>query len=123
MRCLGWIVDRDAEPFRRNRFVSVELLYFDGCPNWTVAEERLHEALRTVGLDDVQVAKVRVCSPEEAEDLGFVGSPTIRVAGVDPFASGDEQVGLACRVYATPDGLGGSPTTAQLVKVLVDVLA
>jgi hypothetical protein len=106
------------DPFRRNRPVIVELLYFDGCPNWTVAEERLHEALRLVGRDDVHVVKVRVDSPEGAEELGFVGSPTIRVAGVDPFASGGEQVGLACRVYQTPDGLGGSPTTAQLVEVL-----
>lgn len=98
--------------------MSVELLYFDGCPNWTVAEERLREALRTVGRNDVHVAKVRVGSPQEAEELGFVGSPTIRVDGVDPFASGGEQVGLACRVYTTPDGLAGSPTTAQLVEVL-----
>ena len=98
--------------------MSVELLYFDGYPNGTVAEERLREALRTVGRNDVHVAKVRVGSPQEAEELGFVGSPTIRVDGADPFASGGEQVGLACRVYATPDGLAGSPTTAQLVEVL-----
>lgn len=98
--------------------MRVELLYFDGCPNSTVAEERLHEALRSVDRDDVQVTKVRVGSPEEAEDLGFLGSPTLRVDGVDPFASGDEQVCLACRVYTTPDGLGGSPTTEQLVKML-----
>ena len=98
--------------------MRVELLYFDGCPNWTVAEERLHEALRSVDRNDVHVAKVRVGSPQEAEELGFIGSPTIRFDGVDPFASGGELVGLACRVYATPDGLRGSPTTAQLVEVL-----
>ncbi|MDP3891530.1 thioredoxin family protein [Nocardioides sp.] len=98
--------------------MRVELLYFDGCPNWTVAEERLHEALRSVDREGVHVAKVRVGSPQEAEELGFIGSPTIRFDGVDPFASGCELVGLACRVYATPDGLGGSPTTAQLVHVL-----
>lgn len=98
--------------------MRVELLYFDGCPNWTVAGERLREALRSLGREDLQVSTVRVGSPEEAEELGFVGSPTIRVGGVDPFASGGEQIGLACRVYATPDGLAGSPTTAQLVEVL-----
>lgn len=98
--------------------MRVELLYFDGCPNWTVAEERLHEALRSVDRDDVRVTRVRVGSAEEAEDLGFVGSPTIRVDGVDPFASGGEQVGLACRVYTTPGGLGGSPSTEQLVELL-----
>jgi hypothetical protein len=118
MRYLGCHGGRRRDPFRRNQPVRVELLYFDGCPNWTVAEERLHEALRSVDREGVHVAKVRVSSPQEAEELGFIGSPTIRFDGVDPFASGGELVGLACRVYATPDGLGGSPTTAQLVHVL-----
>ena len=98
--------------------MRVELQYFDGCPNWTVADERLTEALRTVGHDDVSVERRRVETVEEAEELGFLGSPTIRIDGTDPFASGSEQVGLACRVYATPAGLSGSPTTTQLVEVL-----
>jgi hypothetical protein len=97
--------------------VRVELLYFDGCPNWTVADERLTEALRTAG-HAVSVERCRVETVEEAEDLGFLGSPTIRIDGTDPFASGAEQVGLACRVYATPAGLSGSPTTDQLVEGL-----
>lgn len=98
--------------------MRVELLYFDGCPNWTVADERLTEALRTVGRGDVSVERRLVETVEEAEELGFIGSPTIRIDGTDPFASGTEEVGLACRVYATPTGLAGSPTTTQLVEVL-----
>jgi hypothetical protein len=98
--------------------VRVELLYFDGCPNWTVADERLTEALRAAGRDDLDVNRRRVETAVEAEELEFLGSPTIRVDGTDPFASGAEQVGLACRVYATPDGRSGSPTTDQLVAVL-----
>ena len=98
--------------------MRVELLYFDGCPNWTVADERLAEALRKVGRNDVSVERLRVESLEQAEEMGFLGSPSIRVDGTDPFASGAEQVAFACRVYATPDGLSGSPTTEQLVAVL-----
>ena len=33
--------------------MRVELFYCDGCPNWTVAEDRLTEALLTVGRDDI----------------------------------------------------------------------
>lgn len=98
--------------------MRVELLYFDGCPNWTVADERLTEALRTLGHEDVSVVRRRVATVEEAEESGFVGSPTIRIDGSDPFASGTEHVGLACRIYATPTGFGGSPTTDQLIEVL-----
>jgi hypothetical protein len=98
--------------------MRVELFYFDGCPNWAVADERLTEALRTVGRGDVRVERRRVRTDDEAEELGFIGSPTIRIDERDPFAVGGEQVGLTCRVYATPDGLSGYPTLEQLVGVL-----
>ena len=98
--------------------MRVELLYFDGCPNWKVADDRLTEALIELGRDDIVVERHLVDTPEQAEKLAFTGSPTIRIDGTDPFATGQEQVGLACRVYATPAGLSGSPDTAKLVKAL-----
>ena len=98
--------------------VTIELLYFDGCPNTAVAEERLHTALYRVGRSEVLVNRIEVDGPEDAERLGFTGSPTIRVNGADPFATGAEKVGFACRVYAGPDGLSGSPTVEQLMEVL-----
>lgn len=98
--------------------MRVELLYFDGCPNWTVADERLAQALSAMGRDDITVARRAVETAEEAEEVGFTGSPTVRVNGTDPFATGDQQVGLACRVYVTPDGLAGSPTVEQFIEVL-----
>ncbi|WP_224277894.1 DF family (seleno)protein [Nocardioides lacusdianchii] len=98
--------------------MRVELLYFDGCPNWKVADDRLTQALAELGRDDVVVERHRVETPAQAEELAFTGSPTIRIDGTDPFATGQEQVGLACRVYATQAGLGGSPDTAQLLAVL-----
>ena len=97
--------------------MKVELFYFDGCPNWTVADQRLSEALTRLGLD-VTVERRRVTTPTQADEVGFTGSPTIRIDDRDPFASGEEQVGLACRVYATPTGLAGSPTVQQWVDVL-----
>ena len=51
-------------------------------------------------------------------ELSFIGSPTIRIDGMDPFATGSEQVGLACRLYLTPTGPSGSPDVAQLIGVL-----
>ena len=98
--------------------MQVELLYFDGCPNWQVADQRLHEALALTGRDDVAVQRQRVETPEQADDLEFIGSPSIRVNGRDPFAIGGEQVGLACRTYPTPTGLRGSPEVEQLVEAL-----
>lgn len=98
--------------------MQVELLYFAGCPNWTATDERLAEALQALGWKDVTVQRRLIETVEQAEESGFIGSPSIRINGTDPFASGDESVGLACRIYSTPEGLRGSPTTAQLLEVL-----
>jgi hypothetical protein len=97
--------------------VRVELFHFDGCPNRTVADERLAQALAAIGRADITV-HCRIETATQAQSVGFTGSPTIRIDGRDPFASGDGQAGLACRVYPTPEGLSGSPTVEQFVEVL-----
>jgi hypothetical protein len=95
--------------------MKLELMYFDDCPNWKIAAERLDDVATRRGL---AVQRRLVSTPEEAEAARFRGSPTVLVDGQDPFASGDEPFGLACRVYQTPDGPAGSPTTEQLEAVL-----
>lgn len=94
--------------------MRLELLYFDECPNWKTAAERLDEVAARRGL---VVERRVVATVEDAEVARFRGSPTILVDGVDPFALGDEPFGLACRVYQTPDGLAGVPTAEQLEAV------
>jgi hypothetical protein len=96
---------------------NVTLWYFAGCPSWETAFQRVHEAATLAGLD-VRVATQSVESTENAVALGFIGSPTIWLDGTDPFAQPGQGSALACRVYATPDGLAGSPTVGQLVDVL-----
>lgn len=96
----------------------MQLLYFDGCPNWIIMKQRLTEALAIIGHPDVPIALTRLQSPEDAQANQFVGSPTLRIGGQDPFFESGAAVGLACRVYSTPDGLDGSPTVEQLVDAL-----
>jgi len=104
-------------PLPRSVFEGA-LVYFDGCPNWQVADERLRAALVAVGRPDDAVELVLVSTPEEAEATQFRGSPTVLVDGRDPFSDPDAPVGLACRLYRTEQGLAGSPTVEQLVEVL-----
>jgi hypothetical protein len=98
--------------------VDVTVLYFDGCPNWQVADDRLREALTLAGRDDVRVEHRLVSTPEEADTVGFRGSPTVLVNGQDPFADPDAPAGLSCRVFRTETGLAGAPTVGQLLAVL-----
>ncbi len=96
--------------------MDIALLYFDDCPNWKVAEERL--AAIAAERADLEVTRHLVDTLEEAERVGFHGSPSILVNGVDVFAEPDAGVGLSCRVYRTPDGPAGAPTVEQLRAAL-----
>ena len=98
--------------------MDVQLLYFEGCPHQALAEERLRLALSIVGNEDRKIWHVLVETSEDAERMGFIGSPTILVGGLDPFAVGGERPALACRTFSTPEGRAGSPTVDQLVEVL-----
>jgi hypothetical protein len=96
--------------------MDITLLYFEGCPNWKVADQRL--ATIAAERPDITVTHRLVESIEEAERLGFHGSPSILVDGEDAFADADTAVGLSCRVYRTPEGPAGAPTVEQLQAVL-----
>ena len=61
--------------------MRITLSYFDGCPNWQIAYERLTQALATTGHKDLVIELVPVTSEEEAVAVGFAGSPTIYIDG------------------------------------------
>jgi hypothetical protein len=98
--------------------VQIALRYFDGCPNWRLAEARVREALAAIGASEIEITYERVETQEQAERLGFRGSPTLLVDGEDPFADQDAPVGLACRIYGTEEGPRGAPSVAQLRAAL-----
>lgn len=95
----------------RGGTVQVTLLYFDDCPNWQATYRQLETFADELGFD---LERRQVTTPEDADRLTSRGSPTILVDGDDPFATGNEPVGLACRVYVTDAGLAGAPTEQQL---------
>ena len=97
--------------------MDIELDYFDGCPSWRTVDERLRSVLDAAGRTEA-ITYVRVETNEDAQRLQFHGSPTILIDGRDPFDVQGMCVGLTCRLYQTPVGLAGSPTTEQLAAVV-----
>ena len=96
--------------------MNIEILYFDGCPSYRAAEETLGGVLAEQGIE-AEVELVAVNTDEEAQRRRFPGSPTIRVDDRDLFPVADGAgYALGCRMYATPEGLKGSPT-AEMVRV------
>jgi hypothetical protein len=83
---------------------SVELLYWEGCPSHPQALAQLREAMAELGLDPGAIDVRHVDTDERAEAEGFVGSPTIRVDGVDVQDPGDDPTALTCRIYHRRDG-------------------
>src|SRR5437879_9344216 len=98
--------------------MNITIQYFDGCPHWKLADERVRMVLRRLDRSDVTLGHQLIDSPEDAESAQFGGSPTILINGRDPFASKDQAFGLSCRVYETEDGPQGAPTEAQLERLL-----
>jgi hypothetical protein len=96
--------------------MELTLLYFADCPNWKMADEALKVVARD--LPDVTIKRQPVETIDEATRLGFRGSPSILVDGIDIFADAETPVGLSCRRYQTPTGPAGSPTVDQLRAAL-----
>lgn len=92
--------------------MNIDILYFNDCPHWKIADERL--AAIAAERSDITVTHHLVESVDEAERLGFHGSPSILIDGVDAFAEAAAGVGLSCRLYQTPEGPAGAPTVEQL---------
>jgi hypothetical protein len=88
----------------------VEILYFDGCPNYEGARAMVERVSQRLGIE-TEVRLVEVPDDEAAERLRFLGSPTVRVAGrdVDPLAGELDHYVRSCRVYRTERGFTGQP--------------
>jgi len=80
--------------------MRVQLLYFDDCPNYDATVELIAEVADGLGIS-VDVEQVRIESTEAAVRHGFIGSPSVRVDGidVDPSALDRRDFGMACRRY------------------------
>jgi len=97
--------------------MHVEVLHVPDCPHVSSTVTRLEEALARAARD-ARIEVVEIASSADAKLRGMRGSPTILIDGRDPFDSSCTDGELACRLFRTPTGLAGSPTTEQLVEVL-----
>jgi hypothetical protein len=99
--------------------VTVELLYFDGCPNHEALVPQLRQLLRSARVD-AHLELRRVPDDDAAKRQRFLGSPTVRVGGqdVEPGADQRQDFGLKCRLYRVPAGLRGTPLDEWILEAL-----
>lgn len=99
--------------------MRIDLLFWRECPSYPEARALLHDVLEARGVD-AEVVEREVLTQEEAQELAFPGSPTIRVEGrdVDPDGAGARPA-LTCRIYHLPDGrISPVPSREQLEEAL-----
>jgi hypothetical protein len=99
--------------------VRIDFLFWDGCPSHPEARTLLREVLADHGLD-AEVEEHEILTHDEAVELSFPGSPTIRVDGRDVDPEGAAlPPSLSCRVYRLPDGRPSPvPSREQLEEAL-----
>jgi hypothetical protein len=99
--------------------MRVELLFWDGCPSHAKALAELRAEMAEMALDPSGVIVREVKTQAEAESERFVGSPTIRIDGIDVQPPGEEPVGLTCRIYRRRDGrISPTPDAADVRDAL-----
>jgi hypothetical protein len=101
--------------------MTIEILYFADCPNYVTTVERVREALQ-VERTSAEIRHMEVPDGAAAAIRGFLGSPSIRINGVDIDSSSrfGGVVGMCCRTYTA----GGVPSTeliCQAIRELRDV--
>jgi len=91
--------------------VQLRVLYFEGCPNHPPAVQRLRAVAERLGVD-VDLKEVEVKPDDDVHRLGFRGSPTVQINGVDldPAERGRDNCGFGCRMY----GGAGVPDAAMI---------
>ena len=86
--------------------VHVEVLVFDGCPHAAAAIQLARDVASRLD-PGISVERVEVDTLERAAELGFLGSPSLRVNGFDIEGKTASAGRLCCRTYE--DGSGVPP--------------
>jgi hypothetical protein len=97
--------------------MDVVIQYFDGCPGWETARDSVTKATKALHLE-AEVTLLKVETDDDAQRLGFRGSPSILVDGSDLFPNEASPIGMSCRVYM----VNGKPQSAPSVEQLLEAL-
>src|ERR1700716_408355 len=94
--------------------MKVEIFYIDNCTNHKPASERIRDVIREEGIA-ANVTEIDVPDEAAAKRFRFLGSPTIRINGVDidPAARAATGGSIACRCYP-----GGLPSVKMIRAAL-----
>ena len=97
---------------------AVEVFYTEHCPFWREVAKTIEEVL---GESEIKALakRVKVSSEGEAKRLGFPGSPTVRINGVDIDPLVKETTGaIGCRIYMYQSKMYDFPPKDMIAKAV-----
>jgi hypothetical protein len=99
--------------------MKITLMLSESCSHKDTARELLKEALEETGTE-AEIEEVLVRTDEDAKNANVIGSPTIRVEGVDiEYADREpDESSNGCRYYNTPAGWKPFPEKGMIVRAL-----
>ncbi|MGB3634225.1 MAG: DUF2703 domain-containing protein [Rubrobacteraceae bacterium] len=99
--------------------MRIDFLYFEDCPSHEQALERLHKVLKEEDVE-ADISVTEVTTEEQALDVEFLGSPTIRIEDrdIDPVLERPNYA-LSCRTYHLEDGrISPLPSEAMIRRAV-----
>lgn len=99
--------------------MTLELLYFPGCPHHERTVSLIQSVLEAEGVH-ADLRQVAVNGYEDALALRFPGSPTVRVNGedIEHLARDPIGVGFACRTYLVEGRPEGVPPRSWIERAI-----
>ncbi len=95
--------------------MRVELLYTEDDPGYMAARQNLVEVLSEDAFE-TPIQMIAIGSHEDAELLGFPGSPTIRIDGADIDPDSATGIGTGRRTYGGDGPVPGKPLIRRAVE-------
>jgi hypothetical protein len=100
--------------------MNIELYYFEGCPTYKEAAENLRKALDELDIKE-DFKMIEVVNPQDAISKKFLGSPSIRINGID-LENKDGAYIFGCRIYTIEGKISGTPTRNHIISRLKSLI-
>ncbi len=99
--------------------MKIELFYFDGCTAYQTALKYLRELIQEKNLD-VAVKMIKIEGDQQARASRFLGSPSIRINGVDiePGAEKIKDFSMRCRLYLEDGETSEWPSKKMIARAI-----
>lgn len=100
--------------------MKVQIFGARNAPQLEQTRQMVDEAIQEADTGDTEVEVVPVDGPEDARAKKSLGTPTVRVNGMDvEYAEREpEEYSAGSRYYATPEGWKPQPAKGMIVRAL-----